>query len=245
MVWLDGRALGPVDEETHSVSGAMRLYASARDRSGAWNDEVLLDGRVCECCPTAAARTEDGVVVAYRDRSDREVRNIATVSLWKGKWSRPRPLHKDGWKISGCPVNGPALASDGKTVAAIWFTAPGGDAEVRFACSTNSGRRFGRPVRLDGGKALGRVDVKSLGGGAFAASWIELTEEGAEVRLRVVERSGRLGDAISLGAIASDRGSGYPKLALSRDRLFAAWTETNETSRVTLKLVDGLTDVTQ
>ena len=33
-------------------------------------------------------------------------------------------VYNDGWKIAACPVNGPAVAANGKRVALAWFTAP-------------------------------------------------------------------------------------------------------------------------
>ena len=36
---------------------------------------------------------------------------------------QPAAVREDGWKIAGCPVNGPQLASSGGRVAAAWFTA--------------------------------------------------------------------------------------------------------------------------
>jgi hypothetical protein len=48
---------------------------------GTLGKEVLLDGRVCECCATSAASTPDGIAVVYRDRSKEEVRDISIVRL--------------------------------------------------------------------------------------------------------------------------------------------------------------------
>ena len=39
-----------------------------------------LDPKVCDCCQTAAAVTDDGPVVVYRNRSDQELRDISAIS---------------------------------------------------------------------------------------------------------------------------------------------------------------------
>ena len=42
-----------------------------------WKQTALLvDNRVGECCPTTAAMTGDGPIVAHRNRSDQEMRDI-------------------------------------------------------------------------------------------------------------------------------------------------------------------------
>jgi hypothetical protein len=121
-----------------------------------------IDDRVCECCPTAAVRTADGVLVAYRDRSENEVRNIGLTRFDGDEWSDPYLLHDDGWQINGCPVNGPALAADGNRVAAAWFTAPNSRPRVQVAFSDDGGRQFGEPLVVDAdGVAINRLSVET------------------------------------------------------------------------------------
>ena len=67
--------------------------------------------------------TAEGPVVVYRDRSEaeKEIRDISIVRLKGKKWSAPRPVFQDGWRLNGCPVNGPAVAAAGRRVAVAWF----------------------------------------------------------------------------------------------------------------------------
>src|SRR5262249_13327712 len=118
----------------------MSLMYTMIGLDGTLGKEVLLDGRVCECCQTSAAPTPDGMAVVYRDRSEKEVRDISIVRLKNGQWSEPQPLSKDGWEINGCPVNGPAISSAGRSVAVAWFTAAGGQPRG-FAPLFSHGRR--------------------------------------------------------------------------------------------------------
>ncbi|MGH7187452.1 MAG: sialidase family protein, partial [Pseudomonadota bacterium] len=92
-VWLDGR------------TGKQSLMAARIKTDGTASEEKMLDADVCTCCPTALARTADGLIAAYRDHEG-EMRDISVMRLRDGQWSEPRPLHRDGWKIDGCPVNG-------------------------------------------------------------------------------------------------------------------------------------------
>jgi hypothetical protein len=113
LVWLDGRAMKAGATSDEDGTGDMSLRAAVFDREWKQLSEDAIDLRVCECCPTAAAVTSDGVIVAYRDRSADETRNIAVVRLTGGKWTEPAPVHDDKWQINGCPVNGPERSGTG------------------------------------------------------------------------------------------------------------------------------------
>src|SRR5919197_741880 len=71
---------------------------------------------------TAPVITSEGVLAAYRNRSDDEVRDIYVSRLVQGRWSEPSVVHADNWRIPACPINGPALAANGRNVAIVWYT---------------------------------------------------------------------------------------------------------------------------
>ena len=55
----------------------MKVAIATWDRTGRVVDTATtLDARTCDCCQTAAAVTARGPIVLYRDRSDKEVRDI-------------------------------------------------------------------------------------------------------------------------------------------------------------------------
>ena len=74
-------------------------------------------------------------------------------------WSGPSIVHADGWRIEGCPVNGPSVAARGAVAVVAWYTAAREEARVWLARSEDGGVTFGDPVRIDEGHPLGRVDV--------------------------------------------------------------------------------------
>jgi hypothetical protein len=232
LVWLDGRAMKGGDHEGHGGSGAMSVRAASFDARGTQTGETAVDLRVCECCPTAAAVTADGPIVAYRDRSEGEIRDIYVSRLSGGTWSEPVPVHRDNWKIAACPVNGPALSANGRNVAIAWFTAQGDEGHVFAAFSADAGRTFGTPIRLDEVGALGRVDVELLANGSAAATWIEFADGRAEFRMRRVTASGDRSAAMPISAMASSRASGYPRMAAHGRELVFAWTEAGQPSQV-------------
>jgi hypothetical protein len=201
----------------------MTLRYTTFGKDGQPRPEALLDPRVCECCQTSAAVTSEGPVVVYRDRSDEEVRDIWIVRLGKGQWSAPAPVHADGWKIDGCPVNGPSVAAAGKRVVVAWYTGAGDKFRVQAAFSDDAGARFGQPVRVDDGETTGRVGVLLLKDGSALVSWLEKTAAGAEVRLRRIWPGGRRGDSVSVAPTQAARASGFPRIVTAKDAVVVAW----------------------
>jgi hypothetical protein len=228
LVWLDGRAM----TGGHEGQGDMSLRAGAFDRSWKQTSEVLLDPRVCECCPTASVMTADGPIVAYRDRSADEVRDIYVTRLENGKWTEPRRVHEDGWRINACPVNGPSLAARSRDVVVGWFAAKDNLPKALAAFSTDAGRTFGTPVRLDDEGSLGRVDVELLPDGSALAAYIEFADQRADFRVRRITRSGEKSAPVVVSKVAGNRSSGYPRMALSGNEMLFAWVDRTAGSQV-------------
>lgn len=229
LAWLDGRATaarGGHDAHGDGASvGAMTIRFAAFDRSWRQTLDMGVDDRVCDCCPTAVAVTVDGPIVAYRDRTEDETRDIHVSRFIDGKWTASTPVHRDGWQIAACPVNGPMLSARGRDVAVAWFTGKGDEGHAYVAFSHNAGATFGNPVRLDDAAALGRVDVELLRDGSAVASWIETTARRTEFKIRHVDRAGTRAQATTIAAIQGSRAAGYPRIAARGDELILAWTD--------------------
>lgn len=222
--WLDGRAM-PGGEP-------MQLRTVRLDTSGPPAESTLLDGRVCECCATDAALTSGGPVVAYRDRSDEEIRDIYVVRALGEGWSEPTAVHGDGWQIHGCPVNGPAIAAEGRKVAVAWFTGGEPGARVSVAFSDDAGVSFGKPIVVDGQDPIGRVDLALDAQGRAFVSWMGTEGEAAEIRWRQVTSEGRLGDVHTVAESSGLRSAGVPRMLLRDDGLVFAWVEDAKPSRL-------------
>ena len=239
-VWLDGRKMKGGDHDAAGHGAAvdeMSLMSTTIGLDGTLGKETLLDGRVCECCQTSAAPIPDGMAVVYRDRSDKEVRDISIVRLRKGQWSKPQALSKDNWEINGCPVNGPAISSNGKNVAVAWFTAVREKPQSYAVLSNDGGNTFGPPIRIDDGTAIGRVDIVSLPNNDALVSWIERTPKGAEIRGRIIKPNG----AKTLPFIQFEtnpaRSSGFPRMELAGDEVVLAWTDSTNVSKVRTAII--------
>jgi hypothetical protein len=237
VVWLDGREMtGGGGHDGHGA-GAMTLRAARVWPDGSVTDESRIDARVCECCPTTAVATARGALVAYRDRSETEVRDIAVLRLEDGQWHGPTYVHADNWQINACPVNGPALTAAGDRVALAWFTAEGDTPRAMVAFSSNGGKTFGTPVRVDEAQTLGRVDAVMLDDGRAVVSWLEFVPGASEFRARIVSPDGTREPAFRVTASTADRQAGYPRMVRHGKELIFAWTSTRPAPQVKTAIV--------
>ena len=217
VVWLDGRATETTLAE--NALGDMALWSATFDAHGVQTDEMPLDPRVCDCCQTSAAITSDAVIVAYRDRSPREVRDIVVTRLVDNSWTPPVLVHDDNWTISGCPVNGPAIDARGEDVVVAWFTGTTGFGQVFAAFSRDGGRTFEVPIQVDDGRPRGRVSVVIDAEGAFVA-WTEALGGRSEFRVRRVPVEGSPSESLVVGDVDSSQ---YPRMAAFGPELLFVW----------------------
>lgn len=228
-VWLDGRKFKPQSHDAPGGHGPstneMMLVSTTLDARGRLGNEVVLDERTCDCCQNTAAMTSEGPIVAYRNRSPDEIRDIYVTRRVNGKWTAGVPVHDDNWKIAACPVNGPNVDARGKRVALAWFTAANDSAKVQLAFSSDAGSTFSSPVRIDEGRPSGRVDVALLADGGALVTWIERTGgDTAAVRARRISANGQAGAPITVASSSAARASGFPRMALTGNDVVFAWT---------------------
>jgi hypothetical protein len=224
LAWLDGREMSTTGgHDGHA--GNMTLRAARLAADGSLHDQTVLDARVCECCPTAATATSDGVVVAYRDRAADETRDMHVVRLAGGVWEPDRVAAPDRWTIMACPVNGPALAARGRAVTLAWFTAVGDQPRVKASVSHDGGGTWGTPLVVDEGRPLGRIGVAAHPQGGALVVWIEAERTGASVRVRRVRDDAVGGPSAVIARVAQSRLSGYPRIVEADGGFVLAWVE--------------------
>ncbi len=220
-VWLDGRAMGGGHD--HGEGGPMQLRSRVIE-SGGLGPETLIDGQTCECCNTALALSDGALLAAYRDRSDAHVRDIFLARHERGAWQKGAAVRDDGWRIHGCPVNGPALSAAGQTVVLAWFSGAENRPRVRLAASPDGGRSFPGAIDVAAGTPMGRVDCLVDGDGLIWTTWMSMS---GELKLAVHEFDeevlSRLGGPWTARAVSADRSSGFPRLARLGGRLFLAY----------------------
>lgn len=217
----------PSGSGEHAASGGEHrktLRAVAFSPNGKVTSDREIDSSVCSCCQTTAVATPKGPLVAYRDRLPGEIRDISVIRQVDGSWTQPRPLHRDGWEINGCPTEGPSAAVTGDRVGIAWMTAAQDNPRMQMVFSNNSGKDFGEPIRIDDGRPLGRPAVAAFDANHFLVAWIERMPEGkAEVRLRRVSTSGVKFPAVTVASVTSGRSTGLPKVVLTGDQILLAW----------------------
>jgi len=228
MVWLDGRYTGG-DGHGGPDGPAMTVRYRSIAADGTARPEEEVDGRACDCCQTDVAVTSAGPVMVYRDRSPNEIRDIYVARRVDGAWLEGQPVHRDGWEVPGCPVNGPAIDARTSDVAVAWFSAGQDTPRVQVAFSSDAGARFGEPVRIDRGRPLGRVDVRLLENGNAFVTWLEQIDQN-EARILAREVT-PVGEALPVHEVATTspgRDAGFPRTAQDADgRIVFTWTETD------------------
>ena len=221
--WLDGRNTGGGghSEHDHGHHGQMTIRAAVLDATGKKLDEWELDDRVCDCCQTNIAVSNNGPIIVFRDRSETEIRDLGAVR-WQGdKWSPTNPLFMDLWQIAACPVNGPRVAAHENQVAVAWYTAANDRPEVKVALSENNGESFERVSRIDLGKTIGRVNVDWVKEDLAMITWME---EG-KIMARTIATDGKLGQPILIAEATEKRSSGFPQMSVNGDEVWFAWTD--------------------
>lgn len=228
-VWLDGRntiSSGSDPKEHAHGNGAMTLRSAIIDQNGHLSQEIELDDRVCDCCQTDIVMTEKGPLVVYRNRTEDEIRDIYVVRSLNGKWQEPHPIYIDGWKIGGCPVNGPAVDASGELIAVAWFTMAKDSARVKLSFSQDGGDNFDRPLILSDADPLGRVDLSFIDEKHVLITWLEnRNRDEAEILGCVVSKDLSRSEIFKLVSTSPARKSGFPKIAVVNNDVYLSWTE--------------------
>ena len=222
ITWLDGRnTIGKKLEGDHKPMTIR--FAEITDK-GDVIKESELDTSTCDCCQTSIAITNDGPIVVYRDRSEKEVRDIYSVKNINGTWEKPNAVHDDGWIINGCPVNGPKVAVNSKNLAVSWFTVSNNHPLVNVSFSKNNGNSFGAPLKVNDHDAIGRVDVAFLNDEEVIVSYMEVDDIGTYLRIKKVSFDGKISEPITISKIDGGRNTGVPQLEIIDSEIFIVWT---------------------
>ena len=215
-IWLDGREMVPGGRDE------MELYFRTVGARGELGDEVLVDPRACSCCQTGLTKTaSDELLAVYRDRTGEEIRDVSLARRTGEGWSPPSAVHTDGWKIEGCPVNGPRIDHHGSTSAVAWYAGVGeGGGSVLLSFLGGSG-----PIDVDDGLPIGRVDVVFVCEDSVVVTWLEHDDhQTASWRVRRVWRGGRTSGALRIAEVPGARASGFLRMARTPSGPVLAWT---------------------
>ncbi|MGB2384783.1 MAG: hypothetical protein ACPH8E_04735 [Flavobacteriales bacterium] len=178
LAWLDGRDF---DENPDPATARMEVRLAQWHASETWSDETVLDSSACTCCPMSTLVHPSGPVeLVYRDRLAGEIRDFNRILIepTSGSFQELGPLHRDGWEIAACPVNGASMSQNAERTLAVWYTAAEDSARVRFAWRKAGAIAFDQPHDLHQNAPLGRVTTATDERGHFYAMWLETNETG-------------------------------------------------------------------
>lgn len=235
-IWLDGRLAATAAAAATTMAGhgshdeesaPMTLRTAVLDRAGVHRAEASLDERTCSCCQTDAVRRNGRVFVVYRDRSADEIRDIAFVLRGRDRhWTTPRTLHADNWRIEGCPVNGPAVATNGARLLAIWPTLAGEAIELRYTTGDWNDPGAARTLQTPSPPS-GRVDAAPWGDG-FIVTWVSRARDRPGVEYARIDPNGSVagGELIAQPAVRG-RATGFPRVASDGSTALFVWTESD------------------
>ncbi|MDR9419989.1 hypothetical protein [Gracilimonas sp.] len=224
-LWLDGRNThNRANDEYNDINKAMTLRGAFIDLNNEIVQGFMLDDAVCDCCNTAIAKTNNGYVAAYRNRTDQEIRDIYTTTYSEGQWSSSKPVHADNWEIAACPVNGPAIDAIGDRVALAWFTGANGVSKVQLAVSNDGGNSFNEPIVVDEEGPLGRVDL-NMTTDKIWLSWLNPEENGeGNLKINSYDHEGKQLASYTVPGISVNRSAGFPQITTNGEKILVAYT---------------------
>jgi hypothetical protein len=256
-VWLDHRGLAAdpaakshrhKDPGYDGVAMAQKsglYYAAANPSSSATAERELAKG-VCYCCKTALVAGRKGeLYAAWRHVYPGNFRDMAFAVSPDGgaTFSAPVRASEDGWSITGCPDDGPAMAVDATgAVHLVWPTVIGGSNPegILVHASTRDGRTFSHRARIPtlGSPKPSHPQVLVDRQGRIIVAWDEVKEGRRVAAAREVKRQGD-GEAEfgPIVEIASEGPAIYPVLAATDRGLLAVWTTGGDASTVRARLV--------
>jgi hypothetical protein len=233
VVWLDGRQLANWSFEAPDALLGTELRFAKITLAGAVLETGVIDALVCDCCQTDVAIGSHGPVVIYRDRTEDEIRDVVVRAHDGVAWLPPVAVGAEGWRIEGCPVNGPAIAARNDGVVAAWFTAAADMPRVRFARSQDGGRSFEPTLDVDAVGAFGQADVALLEDATAVVTWWRRAEGGrTALAVRTVSREGALGPITVIAENSVAQPLDVPEALVAGDTLLVTWTDNEDGGRV-------------
>jgi hypothetical protein len=209
-------------ESLHGPDKPTSLMRSVIGADGNEIKEETLAADVCECCPTAVARTTRGLLVAYRGHTKDDIRDIAVTRLESGRWTSPKIVYPDKWQVDACPVNAASVTAKGDKVAISWYTSADDKPRVELAFSADSGATFSKAAVISTGQAYGYTSIAIDDAGGAYVSWLERGGDGARVLARHVSAEGVAGPVTQVAA-GTRKSLGYPKIVRAGNETWIAW----------------------
>jgi hypothetical protein len=237
IAWIDRRIDNPKPRQLY----LMKIGADGQ----AQTKNYQAGEGLCECCKLGFAFADRGKTVYLVDREvdGNKVRNHVLRKSTDGgaTFGQPVEISNDGWQVPSCPHSGPSIGRDSRGwLHVTWFTLGRAEREagIYYSVSKDGGKSLA-PRRLVHANTAPEILYNNLVIGdddTVYLTWTNLDGDGrAQVYMRMLAADGQTWGPISQVSHAKGDAS-RPALALRRNRLHIAWTETDgEDSRVVFK----------
>ncbi len=237
VAWIDRRIDGPKPRQLY----LMRLKTDGQ----ALTKNYQVGEGLCECCKLGIAFADGGKTVYMVDREvdGNKIRNhvLRKSTDRAASFGAPVEISNDGWQVPSCPHSGPSIGRDSRGWLHVsWFTLGRSEREagIYYSVSKDDGKSFAprqlvqantAPETLYATLAVGNDDQVYL-------AWSNLDANSkAQIFTRTLAADGRTWSPIQQLSRAKGN-AGRPVLALVKNQLQVAWTETDgEDSRVVLR----------
>jgi hypothetical protein len=237
VAWIDRRIDNPKPRQLY----LMKLSPDGK----ALTENYQVGEGLCECCKLGIAFADGGKTVYIVDREvdGNKIRNHVLRKSTDGgaSFGAPVEISNDGWQVPSCPHSGPSIGRDSRGQLHVsWFTLGRSEQEagVYYNVSKDEGKSFA-PRRLVQANTAPETLYATLAVGdddRVYLAWNNLDGDGkAQIFMRALAPDGRSWSPIQ--QISRAKGNaGRPVLALLKNQLHVAWTETySEDSRIVLR----------
>jgi hypothetical protein len=237
VAWIDRRIDNPKPRQLY----LMKLSPDGK----ALTKNYQVGEGLCECCKLGIAFADGGKTVYMVDREvdGNKIRNhvLRKSTDSAASFGAPVEISNDGWQVPSCPHSGPSIGRDSRGQLHVsWFTLGRTEQEagIYYSVSKDDGKTF-EPRRLVQANTAPETLYATLAVGdddRVYLAWSNLDGDGkAQIFMRTIAADGRTWSPIQQLSRAKGN-AGRPVLALLKNQLQIAWTETDgEDSRVVLR----------
>lgn len=220
LVWTDMRATG--DSKKNDRYQLMATVLAKGQQSA--GTELRLDNDICSCCRASTIAEGENLLTVYRDHRQGEIRDTGAVRWNTDGNVQALSVPGDGWRIEGCPSNGPAVDMSASSVALAWFSAADDKGRVKVAFSTDGGKDFTESLEIDD-DARGYVNIALLSTNVALVSWRKRAGPEDELRIAKVTADGISRQTVIYRGDFPGWPSKYPGMMHLGHQAFVAWTD--------------------
>ena len=237
VAWIDRRSDNPKPRQLY-------LMKLSPDGKSLTKNYQVGEG-LCECCKLGIVFAHDGKTVYMVDREvdGNKIRNHVLRKSIDGaaSFGAPVEISNDGWQVPSCPHSGPSIGRDSRGQLHVsWFTLGRSEREagIYYSVSKDDGKSFAPRQLVQANSAPETLYATLVVGDddRVYLAWSNLDDESkTQIFMRTLAAGGRTWSPIQ--QISRAKGNaGRPVLALRKNQLQVAWTETDgEDSRVVLR----------